>query len=216
MIYLTFLRTNYLRTSRPLLSDPHPAPGSCLILSSPRLWVITRDCLSKTSCQSWTCRNNAATVRVCARASACTCVSTGAQLSPVVRHEDEAGNMSKFYCKYKGTCAVTTESVCAPWPLWLSVDAALPLNWLVVSLCGRKSQLSTPVRTPPCPPGLREGSIMILCPDLVLQKTQTWSIAHPSAFNTQETVAASNKAPSACCCSWQFKILRLRLYMALW
>lgn len=72
--------------------------------------------LRKTSCQSWTCHNNAAPVRGCVCLYLCECMCM--QLSQSICHQEKTGNISKSYSKYKraqivSVCLHTVRVYCA-------------------------------------------------------------------------------------------------------
>lgn len=125
MIYLTFLCSSYLRPLHPFLSEstapPLPPPCPCLSFHLPVSESSHRvRGLRKTSCQSWTCHNNAAPVRVCVCLCVYLCEYMCMQLSWSVCHQEKGGNISKSYCKYKDTQTIHIY-MC----LWVCVCAAL-------------------------------------------------------------------------------------------
>lgn len=122
------LELSLLSVPPPHSPSPSSPPCPCLSFHLPISESSHRvRGLRKTSCQSWTCHNNAAPVRVCVSVYLCEYMCM--QLSQSVCHQEKAGNISKCYCKYKHTQAGhrVCLCVCVFSLLWLSPEVALSL-----------------------------------------------------------------------------------------
>lgn len=170
----------------PLLSEATitpspPSPGPCLSFHLPISESSHRvRGLRKTSCQSWTCHNNAAPVRVCVRV--CTCVSTcacGCLRASVTRREE--GTFPSFtvntkahapplYKKY--ACALTAAAFLQK-PLCRSID------WPVQSVTGNETAALNTCVTPAAESSSNDLSLAawVLCTSLASDPINTTTIS---------------------------------------